>query len=95
MIGRVEETTASFEARVRASTLPDCGGREVTRVPTAIIDEGLPNRVRRSSATDRSASVGRLVFTTKLNGSADSPTVELTGHGTQIFKFERGSETPR
>ena len=26
MIGRVEETTASFEARVRASTLPDCGG---------------------------------------------------------------------
>src|SRR3977135_4534315 len=23
---------------VRASTLPDCGGREVTRVPTAILD---------------------------------------------------------
>ena len=35
MIGRAEETTASFEARVRASTLPDGGGREVTRVPTA------------------------------------------------------------
>ena len=31
MIGRVEETTASFEARVRASTLPDCGGRAMKR----------------------------------------------------------------
>src|SRR5947208_15536302 len=36
IIRRVEETTSSFEARVRASTLPDCGGRSVMSVPTAI-----------------------------------------------------------
>src|SRR5207302_9138828 len=28
MIGRVEKTTASFEARVRASTLPTAGGAQ-------------------------------------------------------------------
>src|SRR3981189_223499 len=35
MIGRVEETSASFEPRSAPSTLPGCGGREATRVPTA------------------------------------------------------------
>src|SRR5215471_18394756 len=35
MIGRVEETSASFEVRSAPRHLPDCGGREITRVPTA------------------------------------------------------------
>jgi hypothetical protein len=35
MIGGIEETSASFEARSAPRSCPTAGGREVTRVPTA------------------------------------------------------------